>query len=137
MSITDINGSWKVSSHDNFEAFLTEAGIPEAHWEHMKTGSAKYTVTQDGDSVTLVEADTDGKHTATNTFKLGQEFDKKGIDGKSRKATITFSGGVLTITVPDMGNGKKGVFTKQPSGDTMTETFSIGSVSGKLIYKKA
>ncbi|CAG2170178.1 unnamed protein product [Oppiella nova] len=129
--MTDFSGTYKLVSHDNFEALLRELGASEEIIAKLNQNTSDLEITQNGSAYTIKNVSPN--HTREISFELGKEFDETRADGSTVKSTVTLDGNKLI----QIQKGEKELkIVRELDSNELKITATAGSVEAHGVYAK-
>jgi len=126
-------GKWKLAESDkNWDKFLEKLGIGMLKRSAAKLSTPVLTVTNDGDSWTVL---TEALKNSTMTFKSGEPFQEERQDGKTVTSVITIDGNTWKQVQTDT-DGPEVKIDRVFAGDVLTATASVADVTSIRTYKR-
>ncbi|HWW05074.1 lipocalin/fatty-acid binding family protein [Collimonas sp.] len=130
----EIVGEYKMSSSDNYDAYLSALGTGMIMRKLLTTAKPTETISIAGDTI-AIKISTVSK-TNEIKFTLGQQFDETTISDKQFRTTVTSEGNILIQNQID-GDSKTGVITREFTTEGMTKKMEFGPVKARQVYTKA
>jgi len=129
----EIVGEYKMSSSDNYDAYLSALGTGMIMRKLLTTAKTTETISIAGDTI-AIKISTLSK-TNEIKFTLGQQFDETTISDKQFRTTVTSEGDKLIQNQID-GDNKTGIVTREFTPNGMTKTMQFGQVTATQGYQK-
>ncbi|XP_005385438.1 PREDICTED: fatty acid-binding protein, liver [Chinchilla lanigera] len=125
----NFSGKYQLQSQENFEPFMKAVGVPEDFIQKGKDLKGTTEIVQNGKHFKITVSS--GTKVTKNEFTLGQECEIETMSGEKVKAVIDMEGNNKLVTT--LKNIKS---VTEISGDTLTNTMTLGDIVFKRISKR-
>ncbi|KAM6985134.1 fatty acid-binding protein, liver-like [Aplochiton taeniatus] len=124
-----LSGKFQLQSQENFEPFMKAIGLPDELIQKGKDIKSISEIVQNGDHFTVTV--TTGSKVMVNSFTVGQESELETLTGEKIKSVVNLVGGNKLVV------SLKGIESvTEFSGDTITNTMTLGNIVYKRISKR-
>ncbi|KAM6985443.1 fatty acid-binding protein, liver-like [Aplochiton taeniatus] len=124
-----LSGKFQLQSQENFEPFMKAIGLPDELIQKGKDIKSISEIVQNGDHFTVTV--TTGSKVMVNSFTVGQESELETLTGEKIKSVVNLVGGNKLVV------SLKGIESvTEFSGDTVTNTMTLGNIVYKRISKR-
>ncbi|XP_028829486.1 fatty acid-binding protein, liver-type-like [Denticeps clupeoides] len=122
------SGKYQLESQENFEPFMKAIGLPDDLIEKGKDIKSITEIEQNGDDFKVTV--TTGPKVLVNSFTIGKEAELETLTGEKVKSVVQLNGNTLSVSL-------KGIESITVlSGDTITNTLTVGGIVYKRISKR-
>lgn len=128
----DYNGTWDFVSSVNFEGYMVALGIDFATRKIASLLKTQKVIKQNGDCFTIKTVSTFKNYECS--FKIGEEFTEKGLDGRSFQTVVNWENDKLVCV--QRGGKKNRGWTHWIQGDELHLELSCEDQVCKQIYKR-
>ncbi|KFQ79160.1 Fatty acid-binding protein, liver [Phaethon lepturus] len=122
-------GKYELQSQENFEPFMKALGLPDDQIQKGKDIKSISEIVQDGKKFKVTV--TTGSKVLHNEFTIGEECEMEMLTGEKVKAIVQMEGNNRLVATL---KGLKSV--TELSGDTITNTLTMGDLTYKRISKR-
>ena len=131
----DFNGSYRLESSENYDAYLQSAGANAVTRQILNTITPTTVITVSGANWTI-RTESSFKN-VESTFTLGSPFQQETLDGRVLTAVATLSADGTTLTFDQNLNGQTSTDTIALNDTGFAESLSINGVVATRVYKRA
>lgn len=131
----DFNGSYRLASSENYDAYLQAAGAGLAVRQILNSTTPTTVITVSGTNWTI-KTESSFKN-VESTFTLGSPFQQETLDGRILTSVATLSADGTALAFDQNLNGQTSTDTIALNDTGFAETLSINDGVATRVYKRA
>ncbi|BFZ20180.1 hypothetical protein BsWGS_23219 [Bradybaena similaris] len=137
MALDQFVGKWLEEKKEGFQHLADALGLTGEQRAFFENSQSELSYSRNGDTWTIEVGIVGVSQKTTFTFKLGEIYDSKNIDGSPLKSVIRQDGARLVERHESTGQRQFVMdIVRETTGDTMNAKTTIGGVSMQTIYKR-